>query len=148
MDATILLILSRAEWTLPLVWLREALSDGQPCPTGFVPAHSSSAKTFSFVSVTRTLLWTGEKDETGQGVNKQSSCYLKIMHFSLAAPYLPNNGHAPDPGFHVHCLLCLVLHKYFTKCFKVKDQDVIHSAHSPGKWSPVKIIVKIASVPK
>lgn len=36
---------------------------------------------------------------------------------------------------------------YFTKCFKVKDLDVIHSAHSPGKWSPVKIIVKIAGVP-
>lgn len=86
MDAAILLILSRAKQTLPLVYLREAFSDGQPCPTGFVPAHSSSAKTFSFVSVTKTLMWMGEKDETGQGVNKQSSYYLEIMHFSFAAP--------------------------------------------------------------
>lgn len=85
MDATIPRILSRAEWTLPLVQLREALSGGQPCPTGFVPAHSSTAKTFSFVPVTKTLLQMGEEDETGQGVNKQTSHYLKIMHFSLAA---------------------------------------------------------------
>lgn len=85
MDATKPVILSRAQWTLPLVYLREALSGGQPCPTGFIPANSSAAKTFSFFSVTNTLLQMGEKDETGQGVNKQTSHYLKIMHFSLAA---------------------------------------------------------------
>lgn len=49
-------------------------SGGQPCPPGFVPTHFFPAKTFPFVSVTKTLLRTGvgeeRQDETGQDVNK------------------------------------------------------------------------------